>query len=109
VFGEWPKDPADADRLLMVAFSGADLQHFPKHYAPYARGKAEVLARARPLSEVRKTEPGMAKVIDEWVAGAGVPEQALLYLRQRGREAWVAVLIHPASAEPLKMLLGEDI
>jgi hypothetical protein len=109
VYGEWPSDRADQDRLLMVAFSGADLQHFPKHYAPYAQGKAEILARAQPLSQVRKTEPAMAKAIDEWVARAGVPEQALRYLPLRGREAWVAVLIHPVSAEPLKLLLGEDI
>ena len=53
------------------------------------------------------TEPEAAKVIDEWVARSGVDAQNLRYLRLRGRNAWVAVLIDARSAEPVKMLVAE--
>ena len=46
-------------------------------------------------------------MIDEWVARSGVDAQNLLYVRLRGRNAWVAVLIDRLSAQPVKMLVTE--
>jgi hypothetical protein len=92
---------------MFAGLAGVDLQHFPKYYAPYEQGKNEILAKAQPLAAVRATEPQAAKVIDEWVARSGVDAQNLLYLRLRGRNAWVAVLIDRLSARPVKMLTTE--
>jgi hypothetical protein len=107
VYGEWPKDHAEQQELMFAGLAGVDLQHFPKYYAPYEQAKDQILAKAQPLSSVRSTEPQAAKVIDEWVARAGVDEQNLRYLRLRGRNAWVAVLVDRFSAQPVKMLLTE--
>lgn len=109
VYGEWPKDFEEQQQLMFAGLAGADLQHFPKHYAPYEQGKDEILAKAQPLSSVHRTEPEAAKVIDEWVARSGVDAQNLLYVRLRGRNAWVAVLIDRLSAQPVKMLVTEKI
>ena len=46
VYGDWPKDPADRQRLIDAIFTGEDLQHFPKYFAPYAEGRGEILAKA---------------------------------------------------------------
>jgi hypothetical protein len=94
---------------MFAGLAGIDLQHLPKYYAPYEQGKAEVLAKAQPLSAVKRTEPQAAKAIDEWIAGANVDAQNLRYLRLRGRNAWVAVLIDGRTAEPVKMLVAEKL
>jgi len=107
VYGEWPKDHKEQQDLMFAGLAGVDLQHFPKYYAPYEQGRDEILAKAQPLPAVHRTEPEAAKVIDEWVARAGVDAQNLLYVRLRGRNAWVAVLIDRLSARPVKMLVTE--
>lgn len=107
VFGDWPKDKSDQQRLIDAIFTGEDLQHFPKYYAPYEQGRAQILAKAEPLAHVRKTEPQAAKAIDAWLASSGADEQKLRYLRLRGRNGWVAVLIDRDTAEPVKMLISE--
>jgi len=107
VYGEWPKDHEEQQKLLFAGLAGVDLQHFPKYYAPYEQGKEQILAKALPLSSVHRTEPEAAKAIDEWIARSGVDARDLLYLRLRGRTAWVAVLIDRLSARPVKMLLAE--
>jgi len=109
VFGVWPQEHAEQQQLLMAGLGGEDLQHFPKYYAPYEQGRQQILARALPLSSVHKAEPGMAKVIDEWVARSGADPGGLRYVRLRGRNAWVAVLLDSRNAEPLKMLVAERI
>ena len=107
VYGDWPKDQEEQQQLMFAGLAGVDLQHFPKYYAPYEQGKDEILAKAQPLSSVRTTEPEAAKVIDEWVARSGADAQNLRYVRLRGRNAWVAVLIDGRTAHPVKMLLTE--
>ena len=108
VYGEWPKDHEEQQKLMFAGLAGVDLQHFPRYYAPYEQGKSEMLAKALPLSSVHKTEPEAAKAIDEWVASSGADAQNLRYLRLRGRNAWVAVLIDARTAAPVKMLLAEN-
>jgi hypothetical protein len=109
VFGAWPQHPAEQQRLLMAALAGEDLQHFPKHYAPYEQGKTDILQRAQTLAAVRKQEPLAGKAIDAWLASSGADEQSLRYVRLRARVAWVAVLIDRVSAQPVKMLIFEKI
>lgn len=107
VYGVWPKHPEEQQQLMFAGLAGIDLQHFPRYYAPYEQGKDEILAKAQPLSSVQRSEPQAAKVIDEWVASAGVDARKLRYLRLRGRNAWVAVLIDGRTAQPVKMLVAE--
>ena len=109
VYGDWPKDHEENQKLIFAGLAGVDLQHFPKYYAPYEQGRDEILAKAQPLAAVHRTEPEAAKVIDEWVARSGVDGQNLLYVRLRGRNAWVAVLIDRLSAQPVKMLVTEAL
>ena len=109
VFGDWPREVADQQRLLDAALAGEDLQDFPKYFAPYEQGRAEILAKAQPLSRVRATEPKTARVIDAWLARSSGDERELLYLPVRARDAWLAVLIDRASAQPVKLLVTEKL
>jgi hypothetical protein len=107
VYGEWPKDHNEQQDLMFAGLAGVDLQHLPKYYAPYEQGRQDILAKAQPLASVHATEPEAAKAIDEWLARSGVDAQSLRYVRLRGRNAWVAVLLDRVTAEPVKMLLAE--
>ncbi|MGH8732337.1 MAG: TfpX/TfpZ family type IV pilin accessory protein [Burkholderiales bacterium] len=109
VYGEWPKDFEAQQQLVFAGLAGIDLQHFPKHYAPYEEGRAEILRGALSLAEARKKEPQAGKLIDAWLASSGADERNLRYLRLRARVAWVAVLIDRESARPVKMLIFEKI
>jgi len=68
-----------------------------------------MLSKALPLSSVQRTEPEAAKAIDRWLARSGAEAQNLRYLRLKGRNAWVAVLIDVRTAAPVKMLLAEKL
>jgi hypothetical protein len=109
VFGDWPTDTADQQVLVNAALSGEDLQHFPKHYAPYAEGANAILAKAQTLSQLRATEPSTAKRVEEWLARSGVEAQSVRHLSLRGRNAWVSVLIDRQTARPVKLLLADRL
>jgi hypothetical protein len=109
VAGDFPADPAERSRLAQAALAGMDLQHFPRYYVPYTERRKEVLAKADTVARLRKAEPGIAKVVDEHLKDSGTKEDAVRVLLLRTRFAWIAVLIDPATAEPVKMLLAEKI
>ncbi|HEX7218312.1 MAG TPA: TfpX/TfpZ family type IV pilin accessory protein [Burkholderiales bacterium] len=106
-YGRWPTEYADQRRMFLATLAGWDLQHFPKYYEPYERGRQEILRRAQPIAEVRKEEPPVGALIDAWLKESGADEQNLRYLRLRARRAWVAVLVDRQSARPVKMLVAE--
>jgi hypothetical protein len=108
-FGEFPQDRARQQELMFLGLQGIDLQQFPEYYAPYEQGRPEILRRAWPLARMRKEEPAVARVVDEWLASSGASEQNLRYVPLRGRISWVAVLIDAATARPVKMLLTDRI
>jgi hypothetical protein len=107
VYGEWPTDHKEQQDLIFAGLAGVDLQHLPKYYAPYEQGRKDILAKAQPLSSVHQTEPEAAKAIEEWLASSGADARKLRYVRLRGRNAWVAVLLDGVTAEPVKMLLAQ--
>lgn len=106
---DWPADPREQQKLVELAFAGEDLQHFPQYYAPYAERTAQILAKAQSVASVRKTDPASAKVIDDWLARSGTREQDVLYLPMRAPRAWMAVLVDPKTAAPVKMLIAEKL
>lgn len=109
VAADMPTDPAERNRLVELAFAGLDLQHFPRYYVPYAERAQEVLAKAGSIAGLRKTDPVTAKAVDEYLADSGTREDEVRSLLLRTRFAWIAVLVDPQTAQPVKMVLGERI
>lgn len=106
---DFPTDPAEKKKLIEAALAGRDLQYFPRYYVPYGERRAQVLAKSEPPERLRKFEPEIAKVVDGYLRESGRPEGSVRVLLLRTRFAWVAVLVDPATAEPVKMLLGLKI
>ena len=104
-----PVDPAERKKLVEAALAGMDLQQFPRYWVPYAQRAREVLASADTVARLRANEPVTAKAVDEWLASSGTKEDAVRVLLLRTRFAWVAVLVDPKTARPVKMILGEKI
>lgn len=109
VYAVEPTDQKERNELVNQALAGRDMQHFPKLWEPYERHTKEVLAKAWTLDRVRTSEPGYAAVIDEWMKKEGKKDADVRYVLLRARRAWVAVLLDPATAEPVKMLIVEKI
>lgn len=109
VAGDLPTDPAERKKLIELASVGIDVQHFPRYYVPYARRTKEVLASADSIARLRTAEPVTAKAVDAYLASSGTREDQVRALMLRTRFAWIAVLVDPKTAQPVKMLLGERI
>ena len=106
---DMPTDPKEREKLIDAALAGLDLQHFPRYYVPYAERTKEVMARAVTIARLRAAEPLTARAVDAYLASSGTKEADLRVLMLRTRFAWIAVLLDPKTAQPVKMLLGERI
>jgi hypothetical protein len=109
VVADMPTDPAEHAKVVQAMLAGLDLHHFPRLYVPYAERSKEVLAKASTIARLRTTEPVIAKAVDAYLASSGTKEADVRCLLLRTRFAWVAVLVDPNTAQPVKMLLGEKI
>ena len=109
VAGIIPTDPAEQKKLIDLSLAGQDLQHFPRYWEPYEQHAKDVLAKADTIARLRITDPDTAKEVDAWLASSGTREDAVRSLLLRTRFAWIAVLVDPKTAQPVKMVLGERI
>jgi hypothetical protein len=104
-----PTDPEGRQKFVRLAMEGIDVQSFPAYYVPYAERTQLVLQTAMSVARLRTDEPETAKAVDAWLASSGTKEDAVRAHLLRTRFAWIAVLIDPKTAQPLKYLLGEKI
>jgi len=100
-----PSDREERERILFAAVSaGYDLPDFPQYYVPYADRSAEVIARAKPLEELKKKRveapPKLAALEREFPEGT----RDLGFLRVRARKKDLTAIIDRKSGEVLKVL-----
>ena len=108
-YAELPADPDERNEIVFAALAGRDMEQFPRLFTPYAQRTQDVLKAAWTLAKMREFEPAESKIVDAWLAGSGLKEADVRYVRLKARRAWVAVLIDAKTAEPLKMLITERI
>jgi hypothetical protein len=108
-FADLPTDPEELRKFAMLGMRGHDLQEFPRFFAPYSERTAQVLAKSWTLARMRTAEPQAAKVVDAWLAKSGVPEADARYVALRARRAWMAVIVDARTAQPMTMLIFENI
>lgn len=68
-------DPEWQSGVLAVQSVGGDKGHFPQLHIPYESMKERVLAKALPISELKKINPGQENKIDQWLKSRGYDEQ----------------------------------
>lgn len=109
VAADFPDDPKERQKLIDLALAGLDLHNFPKLFHPYESRTRQVLEKAQTLEAFSKAEPGYGRIVADYLAGSGRKAEDYRYLLLRARRAWVAVLIDPKTARPVKMLITEKI
>ncbi len=115
VAAERPSDPAAAQRLLdETVFQGKpDLERRPDYWTPYAAAAAEVVARARPLAELKAARPQAAAAIGALPTSLGIPEERLGFLPLVARNRDLSFIVDLTSGAPLEVLdvdpwVGDD-
>jgi len=109
VYSDYPTDPKERNDVTWAAMSGRDMETFPQFFTPYDQRRQEVLKAAWTIARMRELEPAESKIVDAFIREEGIKEDDVRYVRLKARRAWVAVLIDAKTAEPLKMVVTEQI
>ena len=93
------KDNKESFDATMAALQGAALGARPDFWQSYDKAKPQVLARAKPLAELRARFPANKKDIDRALQASGRSASALAYVPMVGRQTFWTVLIDANTAE----------
>jgi len=104
-----PEDPAEHNRAVFDAFAGKDLYQSPEYYVPYDGQRKQVLAKAYTVQRLRRVEPKAAQVVDAYLQRSGMRSEDVRVVDMRAPRAWVAVIVDAKTAEPVKMLIYEEL
>jgi hypothetical protein len=95
------KDSNESFEATMAALQGAALGARPDFWQPYEKAKPQVLARAKPLAELKARFPANKKEIDSALQAAGRVSVGVGYIPMVGRQTFWTVLIDLNTAEVL--------
>lgn len=93
------KDNNESFEATLAALQGAAIGARPDFWQAYAKAKPQILARARPLAELKTRFPARAGDIDSALKSAGRPLVAVGYIPLVGRKSFWTVLIDTNTAE----------
>ena len=75
-----PTDKFAVEEVAAVAqLAGGGLGHFPQFHVPYSTMRETILAKAKPISDLRKHNPSQVLEIDRWLAKRGLTESLVKY------------------------------
>jgi hypothetical protein len=98
------RDEAERLEFTMAALQGVALSARPELWQPYAAGRAQVLAAAKPVAQLKQRFPRQSAEIDAALAASGRDSARAAYLPLVARkEAWT-VLLDAQTAEPIGYL-----
>ena len=99
-----PKDADEQFRTMLTALAGADVSAYPQHYVPYADVRAEAVAKAKDIAQLRALNPGATARIDDALARTGRAEREVKFLPMRAGKQDLSVLLDAKSGDYLGML-----
>ena len=74
-----PTDEKERERLLISGVAGAGLGNFPQHHAPLESMREMILAKRRPIAELRASNPVRDTEITDWLSSHGYNDQSAAY------------------------------
>ena len=93
------KDSKESFEATMAALQGVALGARPDFWQPYLLAKTQVLARAKPLAELKARFPANKKEIDSALQNAGRVPIDIGFIPMVGRQTFWTVLIDFKTAE----------
>lgn len=98
-----PEDPDEHFRTMVTALAGMDVSSYPQHYVPYEEVRGEVLAKAKPIRELRALNPGSGPEIDRLLRNLGREEAQVAFLPLRAGKSDLTVLVDAGSGAVLQL------
>lgn len=74
-----PSDQNERERLLISGVAGAGLGNFPQYHAPLESMREMILAKRRPIAELRASNPARDTEITDWLSSRGYNDQSASY------------------------------
>lgn len=98
-----PTDPDEQFRIMITALAGIDVSSYPQHYRDYESGRGEVLAKARPVAELRRLNPGKEARVDALLAQTGRDPGEAAFLPLRAGKSDLSVIVDARTGEVLRI------
>jgi len=98
------RDEAEKMEFTLTALGGVPLSARPELWQPYAAGRGQILAAAKPVAALKQRFPQQAAAVDAALARSGRDSARAAYLPLLGRKAAWTVLLDAQTAEPIGYL-----
>ena len=86
-------DAQENERVSLSGAAGGGYAHFPQHHVPLESMRAVMLAKAKPISDLRRINPKRDAEITAWLASRSYSDQTALFQPLRAsRERMVVIL-----------------
>ncbi|BCM25626.1 TfpX/TfpZ family type IV pilin accessory protein [Methyloradius palustris] len=99
-----PTTQKDKDDVLAGALVGADWQQFPRLYVSYDSQWQNILAKAKPLSDLRAINKNNIPVVDSFLKSQARPESDFAFLPIRTSQAEMAFVIDAHTGDQIKII-----
>jgi hypothetical protein len=99
--------PADAEERSTVAFSaalGKDVQRYPKYYVDFSTIAKDLVAHARPVSELPIVDETSNQALEAAVKSAAIEKSELLWVPLKTRRDLLTMLIRRSDGSPVKAI-----
>lgn len=101
------RKPSAAGELLesmSLGLSGIDLAMQPRYWVPYETTHADVLARARPVTQLIHRFPGVEREVEEMARRDGLALEQVKFLPVTSRHREKVILVRIPDAAPLGVI-----
>jgi hypothetical protein len=103
-----PSNPEERNKILMSALSrGKDLPQMPEYYVPYEAEKNQVLAKAKSIAILEKTNPRLFHALSAFMAEKHRKAEDLAYLPVLAARGELIAILDKRSATVLDVLAVE--
>lgn len=91
-------DKAERERMMFSGIAGADYGHYPAYHAPIEMMSEELLANAKPISELRKRNKRKDPEVTAWLASRGHDDKTAVFQGLKTRREDMAVILDAKTA-----------
>jgi len=100
---ELPTDPQQRNKLIDLTLAGRDIQNLPRYYQSYVSDARNLLARAKPLAQLRQSAKDL-RPLEDWLRTRHRKEETIVWLPLQARKEDLVMLLDARTAEPLGAL-----
>ena len=91
-------DKKERERMMLSGLAGADYGHYPNYHAPIETMRDEMLANAKPISELRKQNKSKDAEITGWLANRSYDDKTAVFQGLKARSQDMAVILDAKTA-----------